>query len=98
MLTTYYHATPYENLISILNNGIKKGIDGVVYLTKNRDEAMRFLLIRGCKDILTIEVLVDNERVVETFDHSQSFFKCRAFGYEDDIKPDGLINFYRYKL
>lgn len=42
MLATYYHATPYENLESILENGIKRGVDGVVYLTEGRDEAMRF--------------------------------------------------------
>lgn len=42
MLATYYHATPYENLESILENGIKKRVDGVVYLTEGKDEAMRF--------------------------------------------------------
>lgn len=98
MLATYYHATPYENLVSILENGIKKSIDGVVYLTENKDEAARFLLIRGYHDILTIEVLIDSENVEETFDHSEKFFKCKAFGYKDDIKPDELINFYRCKL
>lgn len=75
MLATYYHATPYENLESILENGIKengikKGIDGVVYLTEGRDEAMRFLLIRGYRDILTVEVLIDSENVDEMFDHN----------------------------
>lgn len=63
MLATYYHATPYENLESILENGIKRGVDGVVYLTEGRDETMRFLLIRGYRDILTVEVLIDSENV-----------------------------------
>ncbi len=98
MLATYYHATPYENLESILENGIKRGVDGVVYLTEGRDEAMRFLLIRGYRDILTVEVLIDSENVDEMFDHNPNFFKCRAFGYKGDIKPDELMNFYRCEL
>ena len=72
MLSKYYHATPFENLGSILENGIKKGIDGVVYLTKGKDEAMRFLLVRGYSDILTIEVKVDSENIVETIKTSLS--------------------------
>lgn len=98
MLATYYHATPYENLESILENGIKRGVDGVVYLTKGQYEAMRFLLIRGYRDILTIEVLIDSENVDEMFDHNPNFFKCRAFGYNGDIKPDELMKFYRCEL
>lgn len=97
MLVKYYHATPFENLGSILESGIKKGIDGVVYLTKGKDEAMRFLLVRGYSDILTIEVKVDSKNIIEMFDHNQNFFKCRAFGYKGDIEPDALTNFYRYK-
>lgn len=98
MLRTYYHATPRENIRSILAGGILRGVDGVVYLTKEPDEAARFLLIRGCRNILCIEVLVDDEKVEETFDHNQSFFKCRAFGYFGDIKPDDMIGFFRYEL
>lgn len=98
MLATYYHATPYENLESILENGIKRGVDGVVYLTEGRDEAMRFLLIRGYRDILTVEVLIDSENVDEMFDHNPNFFKCRAFGYKGDIKSNELMNFYRCEL
>lgn len=44
MLRTYYHATPRENLRSILAGGILRGVDGVVYLTKEPDEAARFFV------------------------------------------------------
>lgn len=98
MLRTYYHATPYENLLSILAGGILRGADGVVYLTEKQDEAARFLLARGCRDILSIGVLIDDEKVEETFDHNQSFFKCRAFGYFEDINQVDMISFFRYEL
>lgn len=100
MLETYYHATPYENLASIIVDGIKSGSEGLVYLTKERDDALKFvaITIKGCKDILTVEVLIDSEKVQETFDHSLQFFKCKAFGYKGDIKPCEIINFFRCKL
>lgn len=98
MKDTYYHATPYENLASIVVDGIKSGMEGIVYLTKERDDALKFLVIRGCHDILTVEVLIDSEKVEETFDHSLQFFKCKAFGYKGDIKPCEMINFFRCQL
>lgn len=82
MKDTYYHATPYENLASIVVDGIKSGMEGVVYLTKERDDALKFLAIRGCHDILTVEVLIDSEKVEETFDHSLQFLNVRRL----DIK------------
>lgn len=88
MLKSYYHATPYENLGSIFKNGILTGYDGVVYLTENPDEAARFVVIRGYKKILVIEVVVEDSLVKETFDHSQIFFRCRAFCYPNAILVD----------
>lgn len=82
MKDTYYHATSYENLASIVVDGIKSGMEGVVYLTKERDDALKFLAIRGCHDILTVEVLIDSEKVEETFDHSLQFLNVRRL----DIK------------
>ena len=98
MLKTYYHATPFENVDSIMCKGILCGVDGVVYLTENKEDAARFLIVRGCKDILTVEVVIDDKNVEETFDHSYQFFKCRAFGYGDNIKPSEIFNLYRTKL
>lgn len=85
MLKTYYHATPFENISSIFKKGILKGHDGVVYLTKQPDEAVRFVAIRGYKKILVIEVEVEENMVEESFDHSQAFFKCKAYMYPKDI-------------
>lgn len=98
MLETYYHATPFENLSSIAADGIKASYEGIVYLTKERDDALKFVAIRGCKDILTVEVLIDSEKVHETFDHSLQFFNAKAFGYKGNIKPCEIKNFFRCQL
>ena len=81
MTKTYYHATPFENLVSIMDQGIRKSRDGVVYLTEKPEEATRFVVIRGHVDILVCEVQIEENMVEETFDHSEAFFKCRAYGY-----------------
>lgn len=88
MLKSYYHATPFENLNSIFKKGITRGVDGVVYLTEKPEEAARFVAIRGYKKILVIEVELEDYLVEESFDHSQGFFKCRAYSYPYDISID----------
>lgn len=88
MLKSYYHATPFGNVNSIFQKGIEVGIDGVVYLTEKPEEAARFVAIRGYKKILVIEVELEENLVEESFDHSQIFFKCRAFSYPQDIAID----------
>lgn len=92
MLKKYYHATPFENLESILTKGILRGNDGVVYLAEKPHEAARFVAIRGCKKILTIEVEVEESMVEESFDHSELFFKCKAYTYPQDISIDEFGN------
>lgn len=96
MTKTYYHATPFENLESIMDQGIHRGCDGVVYLTEKPEEATRFLVIRGYIDILVCEVQIEEDMVEETFDHSEAFFKCRAYGYSEDITPDEITNYLKY--
>lgn len=91
MTKTYYHATPSENLVSIIKDGcIKKGWLGVVYLTETAQDAVKFCAIRGQKFITVFEVEVDESLIEESFDHSNEFFKCRAFTYAGDI-PDSQI-------
>lgn len=97
----YYHATPYENLGDIICNGINAGIDGLVYMCKQPKEAASFIAIRGIKDILVVEIKVYKameKNVIETFDHSEAFFKCRAFGYKGNIDTKYLGKFTRYQL
>lgn len=97
MTKTYYHATPFENLVSILEKGILKSkLDGVVYLTEKPEEAARFLAIRFCREILVLEVEVEEDMVEEMHDHCEAFFKCKAYGYHGDIDPDQITNFLKY--
>lgn len=93
----YYHATPFENFESIARKGIRKSkLEGLVYLTEKPEEAARFLAIRFCREILVCEVEVDENLVEETFDHSEAFFKCKAYGYKGNIKPKMIKDFFKY--
>jgi RNA:NAD 2'-phosphotransferase (TPT1/KptA family) len=85
-----YHATRYENLESIMTEGIRTGFDGLVYLAETPLDAMKFLLIRLVQHIVVFKVIIPEEDVEETFDHSREFFKCRAFGCTRDIDIDEI--------
>ena len=92
-----WHATPYENLVGILDDGIKAGNPRLVYLCENGIDAAKFIVVRGVKKILLLKVKIyksDENKIVETFDHSESYFKCRAFGYRGNI-PVAKIKEYR---
>ena len=101
-MKTYYHATDYNNLISILSNGIKANqYDGLVYLCEKPEDAAKFLVVRGIKHIAVFKVKVykyDEDKVIETFDHNPMFFKCRAFGYQGDISSDLIKPVMEYDL
>lgn len=98
MRKTYYHATPFTNLDSILEYGIRRSMEGIVYLTTKPKDAVKFVAIRGCKDILVCQVSVDEELVEESFDHNEEFFKCRAYAYSQDILPNEIEGFLRYEI
>ena len=97
MTKTYYHATPFENLNSIMNQGIRKGCDGVVYLTEHPEEAARFVAIRGCMKILVLGMELEESMVTESFDHSEVFFRCRAYTYPENIPADEITEFRTYE-
>lgn len=96
MLKTYYHATPTENLCFIIEKGLLKGIDGIVYLTEKPEESIRFLAIRGYKKAIVCRVRLEEDLVEEQFDHNSNFFKCRAYGYPDNIKSSEIKEYYEY--
>lgn len=96
-----YHATPYNNLINILNEGIKPSLEGYSYLTEKPEQAVMFLAIRGIKEILVVKIKIlkeDEQNIIETFDHSASFFKCRCFGHIGVIKTSRIKEYYKYEL
>lgn len=97
MIRTYYHATSYENFDSILDQGIKRGCDKVVYLCEKPEEAARFLAIRGVNPIIVFAVNIEEDLVEESFDHSEAFFKCKAYTYPDDIDFNDIVEAYKYE-
>ena len=98
MTKTYYHATPFSNLDSILKNGIHRSMEGIVYLTTKPEDAVKFVAIRGHREILVCQVALEEELVEETFDHSEAFFKCRAYGYAGDIGPYEIEEIMKYEM
>lgn len=95
----YYHATDMRNLGSILSEGLKTGPDGIVYLTDTPQNALKFVMLRMVPEILVVAVKessLDKELLEESFDHSQEFFKCRAWGYMGSIESDILENYRKY--
>lgn len=96
MTKKFYHATDYKNFNSIINEGIKPGCDGIVYLAEDKEEAYRFVALRFYEEVLVVEVELEESKVEETFDHNYNFFKCRAFGYPEAIDLDSMVNFWKY--
>lgn len=97
----YYHATDFNNLGNIIVNGIQPGPDGLVYMCEGPTDAIKFLYIRGYKHLLVCEIKIsklDEKNIIETFDHSFEFFKCRAFGYRGHIDIDKITNYIEYNL
>ena len=98
-MKTYYHATPFKNLIEILDKGIEcRNIEGIVSMGETAQDCLKFAYMRGNTDVLVLKVKVNEKDVIETFDHSQQFFKCRCFGSKKPIKQHNIIEYVRYKL
>ena len=90
-----------ENLIPIMDQGINPGPDGLVYMCEKPEDSVKFLAVRGYRDILVCKIKIfkkDETNIVETFDHSERFFKCRAFGYMGHIKPEMITEYIQYNL
>ena len=97
MTKVYYHATPFENLTSIMERGIHTGYDGYVYLTEKPEEAARFVVIRGYNEILVLGVEIEDDMVEESFDHNPVFFGCNAYMYPLNIPSECITEYYKYE-
>lgn len=96
-----YHATPMENLDKILDSGIKRGPDGLIYLCEKPEDSAKFIAIRGYRNILVVEVKIPKRlenTIIETFDHSERFFQCRAFASTVDIPIERCQNYLRFDI
>ena len=85
-----YHATPYENLTSILNTGIEVRNEDGVYCADSYLGAVAFLYIKGYRDIVVLKINTDKlnkDLLFEGIDHNPSFFEdIRVFVYPELIK------------
>lgn len=95
-----YHATPFENLLGIVEEGLKPlNIEKMIYLAETAEDALKFMAIRGYTEILVCKVKVLNtNKLTETFDHNYNVFKCRAFGYNGEIPCKQIVSYTKYKL
>lgn len=96
----YYHATTADTFFNkIIPSGkLKKGCDGIVYLTETAENALRFISLRTTDPIIVIKLKVPDENLVEeTFDHSFAFFQYKSFGYPEDIPSSRFVAAYRYE-
>lgn len=98
-----YHATTQANFNKIVEDGFLRpcGFDRCIFLADNKTSAAMFLALRGEKKIIVFEVdsnVLYEDELTESFDHSQSFFKCRAYMYTDDISLDDVDMIYQYDL
>lgn len=92
----FYHATTPENAISIMWDGVIKSRYGEVFLCKKPSDACKFLAIRGCSKVIVIEVELPEDAVIESYDHSESFFQCKAYIHNGDIKLTGAEVYTEY--
>lgn len=89
MLRKYYHATDYENLLSISDKGIlSNNIENKVYLCDKPEYAARFMIFRIISKYVIIPVEVDDSNIEESFDHNEKFFGCKAYMYSGNIPID----------
>lgn len=95
----FYHAAPREAMEKIVAEGkIRKSWDGVVYLCKEAVDSCKFLIIRGMREMSVIEVDIDEDRVAESHDHSEVFFRCKAYMNDGDITLNGNERVWDYEF
>lgn len=100
-----FHGTDYNNLSSILSRGLKKHWEGI-YLTDSKESAFRWVAFKlkamGLKDVLVVEVDVDENLCQPGMDHSpfiEKIFGCgKSILYTDNISTKNILNYYHYKI
>lgn len=103
-MTQYYHACTPETWDKIMASGeVRKSWDGCVYLCTSPDEAARFVALRlmgtGDNTIIVLEFDdLDESNIEEVFDHNPNFWRCRCWGYFDNIPLYEVGNVYEYTV
>lgn len=95
----YYHATTEDKAFRIIEEGIKPGVDNVVYMCTTAIDAAKFLMVRGIHPIYVFKFKIykkEEHLVSESFDHSEAYFKCKAYTFKGTIEPSRLIATFKY--
>jgi len=84
MKKTYWHATPAENLTSIISNGLKPGFDGVSYFSDDPVKCALWMSFcrRDAKEIIAIPFEIEESEMRLGIDHSPMMTKM--LGIEDE--------------
>lgn len=88
----FYHATSQDGFYAIMKEGIK--VPYGVYLADSYQNAAKFLVLRGVTPIYVVKISgkkLDKNLLEESFDHSESFFKCKAYVYNGDITLNKIL-------
>ncbi len=107
MKSLYYHATPYRNLYSIMQNGIKPSADGFVKLCHCKEDAVIFGVDKGLDDdgehFVVFAVMLDMDDVESYQEQSLlSVVPIHCFRYKGKILPEYIasylsdLHFYNY--
>lgn len=95
----FYHATTVENMKKILKDGVIKGsFGGEVFLCKKPMDACKFLVIRGIRRMCVIEVDLKEKVVLESCDHSEAFFQCKAYVHNGNVELSGVEEIEEYEF
>ena len=99
MTQVYWHATPYENLTSILGNGIQPRF-GEVYCSTNIDASARWICFtrQDAEKVVLIPFKANPDDMSLGVDHSPMMTKMlgvddegASYVYNDTVKPRMIV-------
>ena len=86
-----WHATDYQNIPNIMAKGIIPNRYNEVFFADNCASAMMFVAMRGHTHIVALPVEFKPAEVKESFDHSQEFYRCRAYTFNKLVEPTRIM-------
>lgn len=92
-LKTLYHATPKNNTFAIMREGIKAGIDGIVYFCETPENCLAYMrgyvIAHGFHEFATIPVKFTDEEFANMGKNIDNTAELpTAYAYEGDISAD----------
>ena len=95
MEKTLYHGTPKNNIFSIMREGIRAGIDGIVYFCETPGDSLRYMWLYAAatktREFAVIPVTFTNEELAnmgKNVDNSAEL--PTAYAYYGNITADRI--------